>query len=318
VPALRSNDHAELIPVTAFDGAVLELDLPELCIGVAEYEEGPTGCTVFHFPAGAAAATDVRGGSPGVLGGYEWVDAICFAGGSLYGLEAAAGVAAELLARRDYSVGWTEIPLVSAAIVFDFGRRDNAIYPDKELGRAALRSARAGAFPLGGRGAGRSATVGKTFAYEQGEPAGQGAAFRQIGPTKVAVFTVVNAFGAIVDREGEVVRGHLDRTTGSRSRLTEGVERALAEGSAPRPTPGNTTLTLVVTNEKLDQRSLRQLGRQVHASLARAIHPFHALVDGDVLYAVTTGTVTSERLDIVALGVVASELAWDAVLSSCR
>jgi L-aminopeptidase/D-esterase-like protein len=100
--------------------------------------------------------------------------------------------------------------------------------------------------------------------------------------------------------------------------LTEGVERALAEGSAPRPTPGNTTLTLVVTNEKLDQRSLRQLGRQVHASLARAIHPFHALVDGDVLYAVTTGTVTSERLDIVALGVVASELAWDAVLSSCR
>ena len=315
---MRSNDHLQLEPQTAFPGPALELDLPELLIGVAEYEEGPTGCTVFHFPAGAAAATDVRGGSPGVLGGYEWIDAICFAGGSLYGLEAAAGVAAELLAQRDYRVGWTEVPLVSAAIIFDFGRRPNVIYPDKELGRAALRAARAGVFPLGARGAGRSATVGKTFAYEQGEPSGQGGAFRQVGPTKLAVFTVVNAVGAIVDREGEVVRGHLDAASGSRSRLVEGVERALAEGRAPRPTPGNTTLTLVVTNERLDQRSLRQLGRQVHASLARAIQPFHALVDGDVLYAVTTGAVTNEQVDSVTLGVVASELVWDAVLSAVR
>ena len=313
--ATRSNDHLELVPETRFEGRALELDLPELRIGVAEYEAGPTGCTVFHFPGGAAAATDVRGGSPGVLGGYEWIDAICFAGGSLYGLEAATGVAAELLAQRDYRIGWTEIPLVSAAIIFDFGRRDNAIYPDRELGRAALRDAREGFFPLGARGAGRSATVGKTFAYEQGEPSGQGAAFRQIGPTKVAVFTVVNAVGAIVDRDGEVVRGHLDTATGARGRLVEGVEQALAEGRAPRPTPGNTTLTLVVTNERLDQRSLRQLGRQVHASLARAIHPFHALVDGDVLYAVTTGSITNERLDSVTLGVLASELAWDAVLA---
>jgi L-aminopeptidase/D-esterase-like protein len=316
VPVLRSNDHAGLVPVTTFPGPTLELDLPELRIGVAEYDAGPTGCTVFHFPSGAAASTDIRGGSPGVLGGYEWVDAICFAGGSLYGLEAAAGVAAELLAQRDYAVGWTEIPLVSAAIIFDFGRRDNAVYPDKELGRAALRAARAGSFPLGARGAGRSATVGKTFAYEQGEPSGQGGAFRQIGPTKIAVFTVVNAVGAIVARNGDVVRGHLDAVSGSRSRLVETVEQALAEGRAPRPTPGNTTLTLVVTNEKLDQRSLRQLGRQVHASLARAVQPFHALVDGDVLYAVTTGSVTNEQLDSITLGVIASELAWDAVLRS--
>ena len=315
---MRSNDHVRPEPQTSFPGPALELDLPELRIGVAEYDEGPTGCTVFHFPAGAAAATDVRGGSPGVLGGYEWVEAICFAGGSLYGLEAATGVAAELLAQRDYRVGWTEIPLVSAAIIFDFGRRDNTIYPDKQLGRAALRAAKEGLFPLGARGAGRSATVGKTFAYEQGEPSGQGGAFRALGPTKVAVFTVVNAVGAIVDRNGEVVRGHFDAASGSRSRLVEGVERALAKGRAPRPTPGNTTLTLVVTNEKLDQRSLRQLGRQVHASLARAIHPFHALVDGDVLYAVTTGAVTNERLDSVTLGVIASELAWDAVLAAVR
>jgi 6-aminohexanoate-oligomer endohydrolase len=272
---------------------------------------------VFSFPDGAASSIDVRGGSPGISGaGYELVHAICLAGGSLYGLEATAGVAAELLAQRDYRTGWLDIPLVAGAIIFDWGPRDNAVYPDKELGRAALRAARSGVFPLGPRGAGRSATVGKLFAYEEGEPAGQGAAFRQVGETKIAVFTVVNAVGAIVDRDGTVVRGHYDREADARRALVAGVEERLAEGRPVRPPPGNTTLTVVATNLRLDQRQLRTLSRQVHASMARAIQPFHALEDGDVLFAVSTGAVESDPLlDTTALGVVASELAWDAVLS---
>jgi L-aminopeptidase/D-esterase-like protein len=262
----------------------------------------------------------VRGGSPAVSGaGIELVDAICLAGGSLYGLEAAAGVAAELLARRDYSTDWMQIPLVAGAIIFDWGPRDNAVYPDKELGRAALRSAAAGSFPLGPRGAGRSATAGKLFAYEVGEPSGQGGAFRQAAGTRVGVFTVVNAVGAIVDRNGNVVRGHYDRETGLRRALVPTVEERLAEGMPVRPPPGNTTLTVVVTDLALDPRQLRTLGRQVHASMARAIQPFHALEDGDVLFAVSTGAVDGDPLlDTTALGVVASELAWDAVLSAAR
>ena len=315
--ARLSNDNAELAPRTSFEGPELRFELPGLKIGIAEYDEGPTGCTVFLFPAGSACSVDIRGGSPGVNGaGYEIVEAICLAGGSLYGLEAAAGVAAELLARREYRTGWLEIPLVGGAIIFDWGPRDNAVYPDKELGRAAVRAARPGIFPLGPRGAGRSATVGKLFAYEEGEPGGQGAAFRQVGETKIAVFTVVNAVGAIVDRDGNVVRGHLDRDRGLRRSLVSGVEERLAAGLPVRPPPGNTTLTLLATNLRVDARQLRTLGRQVHASMARAIQPFHALEDGDVLFAVSTGAVKRDPLlDTTALGVVASELAWDAVLS---
>jgi L-aminopeptidase/D-esterase-like protein len=311
-----TNDTADLVARTDFAGPELRFDFPSFQIGVAEYDEGPTGCTVFYFPDGAACATDVRGGSPGTIGGYEWVDAICLAGGSLYGLEAGAGVAAELFAQRGHSTEWTDFALVSGAIIFDYGPRENAVYPDKALGRAALRAARPGVFPLGPRGAGRSATVGKTFEYSHGEPAGQGGAYRELGPTRLAVFTVVNAVGAIVDREGEVVRGHLDRATGLRSGLVAGVEERLAAGAPLRQLPGNTTLTVVVTDQRLDRRALRQLGRQVHASMARAIHPFHALFDGDVLYAVTTAEVENEALDAIALSVVASELAWDAALAS--
>ena len=139
----------------------LRFDFPGLRIGVAEYEDGPTGCTVFHLPpGGAACSVDIRGGSPGTIGNYEWTHAVCFAGGSLYGLEAACGVAAELMAMRGHTVGWTDVELVLGAIVYDFGRRENAIYPDAALGRAALQAAQEGVFPLGRRGAGRSVTVG--------------------------------------------------------------------------------------------------------------------------------------------------------------
>jgi 6-aminohexanoate-oligomer endohydrolase len=313
-----TNDTRALVPRTELDGPKLEIEFPGLEIGCAEYDEGPTGCTVLSFlPDGCSCAVDVRGGAPGTIGAhYEWVHAICLAGGSLYGLEAATGVAAEIFARRGYATGWLDIPLVAAAIVFDYGGRDNGIYPDKELGRAALRAARPGVFPLGRRGAGRSATVGKTFEYSEGEPGGQGAAYRRIGDVRVAVFTVVNAVGAIVDRGGTVVRGHLDAASGLRRGLVAGVEERLAAGTPVRPLPSSTTLTVVVTNLRLEGRSLRSLGRQVHASMARAIHPFHALVDGDVLFAVTTNTAESPLLESIGLGVVASELAWDAVLSS--
>jgi 6-aminohexanoate-oligomer endohydrolase len=316
--ARLTNDTADLRPRTEFDGPVLEFDFPGLEIGCAEYDEGPTGCTVFHFPSGAACSTDIRGGSPGTAGGgYEFVHALCLAGGSAYGLEATAGVTAELFSRRGYLTGWLDIPIVAGAIIYDWGPRDSAVYPDKELGRAALRAARPNLFPLGARGAGRSATAGKVFAYELGEPAGQGAAFRQVGETRIAVFTVVNAIGAVVDRDGTVVRGHYDRSTGLRESLVPGIEGRLAAEVPVRPPPGNTTLTVAATNLRLDARQLRTFARQVHASMARPIQPFHALEDGDVLYAVSTNELERDPLlDTTALGIVASELAWDAVLAA--
>jgi len=248
----------------------------------------------------------------GIIGEYGAIDALCFAGGSLYGLEAATGVAAELHAMHDYS---DSIPLVNGAIVYDLFRK-NTIYPDKALGRAALKAARSGVFPLGARGAGRYTGCGGAapFAGLKPEGTGQGGAFRQVGATKIAVFTVVNALGAIVDRQGQVVRGHLDPTTGTRHPYHEVLERNLPDAIGAEPPHGkNTTLTLVVTNQKVG--SLNQFGKQVHASMARAIQPFHTDSDGDVLYAVTTSELENKALNDVSLGVLASELAWDAVLS---
>jgi len=322
---LLTNDNTKLVPKTSFDGPVLEFDFPALHIGVAEYEKGPTGCTVFYFPESATAAVDVRGGDCATVqtqhleAGDRQVDAICFTGGSEYGFGAVAGVSNELLAMRGYSTAPWDLVLVPGAVIYDFPLRDNVICPDAALGRAALHTARPGWFPLGARGAGCSAAVGIGFDFDQREQSGQGGAFRQVGPTRFAVFTVVNAMGAIVNRQGQVVRGHLDRDTGVRCHAIEDLERRLGNHEQlPGGDGEHTTLTLLVTNQKLSPRSLRQVGKQVHTSMARAIQPFHTIYDGDVFFTVTTGEVENPALGEIALGVIASELVWDAVLSCLK
>ena len=298
---------------------IVAYDLPELEIGVAEYEHGPTGCTVLHFPEGAACATDVRGGSPGVIGGFARTDAVCFAGGSLYGLEASFGVAAELLARRN-TAAWGRIAVVSGAIIYDFRPRDTLVYPDRELGRSALLAARSGRCPVGRRGAGRLATVGKVHPAPnvQHEPGGQGAAFRRVTGTDVRVFvlTVVNALGVVVDRGGRVVRGCYDAERGVRYHPRDLPISSPAQEPLPDGPTENTTVTAVVTNKRMSAFALTQMGRQVHASMARAIQPFHTGRDGDVLFALSTETAEEGALDDLTLAEIASELAWDAVLDA--
>ena len=140
-------------------------------------------------------------------------------------------------------------------------------------------------FELGARGAGRFAMQSGYFGDAARTYSGQGAAFRQLGNVKVAVFTIVNSLGAVVNRDGTIARC-----------------------AAP---PCGT-----ITNQKLPVWALQRLAVQVHTSMARAIQTFHTTRDGDVLFAATTGEVENDKLSVADLGVIASEVAWDAVLSS--
>ena len=76
-----TNDTLTLSPRTTFDGPALAFDFPGLLIGVAEYDEGPTGCTVLVFPGPGMAMTslDLRGGSIGYVGDYPVVSLAAFA-----------------------------------------------------------------------------------------------------------------------------------------------------------------------------------------------------------------------------------------------
>lgn len=189
--------------------------------------------------------------------------------------------------------------------------------PDERLGRAAIRAARAGVFPLGARGGGRFAMQGGYYGERQ--HSGQGGAFGKYDNIRIAVFTVVNSLGAVVDRSGNLVRCGVPTRTDCppvASILRDRPGSSNPQEVSPGGLTSNTTISLVVTNKKLSFSELQRFGMQVHTSMARAIQPFHTINDGDTLFAVTTGEVEDSTFSIDELGVLASELAWDAVLAS--
>ena len=243
-----------LTPAIVEDG--VSFDLPGVRIGVAEYREGPTGCSVFHFPDGADCDVDVRGGAPGLFGGHPRIDALFFAGGSLYGTEVGAGVAGELLARRG-KAGFFDIACVSGAVIFDYLRRETLVHPDKRLGAVAFRAAAPGRFPVGARGAGCSASVGQLAGSQRfvSEPGGQGGAVGKLGGASIGVFTVVNSLGAIFSEDGRPLRGFLDRETGARRSLADIIAEHPEEVGMIQDLAGhNTTLTAVIVDREICRR----------------------------------------------------------------
>lgn len=336
--AVAEPDGQAELPALINDGfdsdTALSFDWPMLEIGTGQYEDGPTGLTVLKFGKKVNAAVDSRGGGPGTVNakylelGYNQpeLDAIVLSGGSWYGLEAVTAANTALLDDRYRGGRWDNVGLVVGSIIYDFGgRRLNEIYPDKRLAQLALRAARPGIFPNGAYGAGRSAMNGGIFGCHA--RSGQGSAFRQIGEVKIAVFTVVNALGAVTDRDGNVVACHKG------SNWPDDLKASDLMGAAPASLqPGwngddsgqdaerkNTTISVVVTNRSMSPAELQRLAVQVHTSMARGIQPFASEFDGDVLYAVSTNEVETgpgQTLPSMEIGVTASELMWDAILAA--
>lgn len=322
-----------LEPLVNAPGPALTFDWPMVKVGTASYEAGPTGVTVIQFDRKVFSAVDVRG-TPGtvnvpymnLLYDLAELDTVVFAGGSWYGLEAVTAVASAL---KDDGVrdgnAFGDVPNIAmsvGSIIFDFGsRRLNEIYPDKRLAQAAYRAVVPGHFPLGATGAGRSARTGGFFGCDA--YSGQGAAFRREDELKVAAFVVVNAYGAVTDRDGRVAACYPAPDWPEDLRTVDLFERfpALRQedtqaSSTSGERPANTTVSLVVTNQPLTPVELKRLAVQVHTSMARAIQPFTTMFDGDVLYAVSTAELDEAVLSVPDLGAVASEVMWDAILSS--
>jgi 6-aminohexanoate-oligomer endohydrolase len=319
-------DQSQLIPDTSIHGPTLEFDWPALQIGVGSYEEGPTGVTIFRFPDRVSAAVDVRGAAPGTINtdllrlgyGARFVDAVVFSGGSAYGEEAITAVMTGLKDDGVRSADLRNVAVTTGAVIYDFlGHRLNEIYPDKRLAQAALHDLRPGVFPLGAQGAGRMAMQGGFFGCAA--HSGEGGAFRQIGETKIAAFVVINASGAITDRSGHMVSCHRNPAWGELVTTSDLLRLAGDLAGTPESGPTrNTTISLVVTNRKMDPPDLQRLAVQVHTSMARGIQPFSTYDDGDTLFAVSTQEVgdTKMRPTLGAIDFIAAETMWDAILAS--
>ncbi|HEX8051761.1 MAG TPA: P1 family peptidase [Thermoleophilaceae bacterium] len=267
--------------------------------------DGATGCTVVLAPEGTVAAGEVRGGGPGTresellspAANAPGVQAVCFAGGSAFGLAAADGVVRWLEERgAGYSTPAGLVPLVAGAIVYDLTLGDPKARPGPDAGRAACEAARAGEVERGSVGAGTGAAVGKVLGHEAWTKGGLGLASDSIGGARVTALAVVNAVGEVIAEDGAVLAGAW--RDGGYVRTVD----ALKEGFGPPASAReSTTLVCLMTDAELDKRAAWLVARAASAGVGRAVQPSATAHDGDLVYCLASGDVEAAPFAISAL-----------------
>lgn len=281
-------------------------DVAGLWVGNAQDDHIKTGTTVLVADQPFTASVHVMGGAPGTRETdllapdktVQQVDALVLSGGSAFGLDACSGVMDGLRKMgRGFAVGDMRIPIVPGAIVFDLingGAKDWKENPYRKLGRQALETATP-EFDIGTVGAG----TGALAAMQKG---GLGSASLTLPDgTTVGALVVVNALGSVTtpgDRhfwaapfevDGEFGGAGPDRVAGhitpEPSRKEQAMMQVAAEGA-------NTTIAIVATDAALTKTQCHRLAVVAHDGMARAIVPSHTPLDGDLVFAVSTGEAT--------------------------
>ncbi len=299
-------------------------DVPGIEVGQVTDERALTGCTVVLCRQGATVGVSVRGGGPGTRETdlcrpahplVSQAHAVLLAGGSAYGLAAADGVMRYLEEQGlGYDTGAARVPIVPAAILWDLGVGESQARPDAAMGYAACRAAAAGPVAEGNAGAGTGAAVGWLLGRERCTKGGLGTASVAIGRRLVVgAIVAVNCLGDVVDPQtGRIVAGTrrpLDRGfADTLSLMRSGQGRAALAMT-------HTVIGVVATNAALDVPRVNFVAEMAQDGVARAVRPAHTLLDGDTLFALSTGQV---RADPNLVGAFAAEVVAEAILRAVR
>lgn len=302
-------------------------DVPGIRVGHADDAEALTGCTVILCDGGAVGGVDQRGGAPGTretdpmrpLHLVQQVHAVMLAGGSAFGLDAASGAVRYLEARDiGFDVRVARVPIVPAAILFDLGigRKDRR--PDAAMGYQACENASEATSAQGNVGAGMGATVGKILGLERAMKSGLGTASIELGKgVVVGAIAAVNAFGDVIDpAQGEILAG---------ARAADG-ERAFADtlrvmkSRVGQPSMGfgageNTVIAAVASNARMNKEQINKVAQMAHDGIARTVRPAHTMLDGDTVFALSTGDGIA---DVNIVGAFAAEALAQAIVAAVR
>ena len=271
-------------------------DVPGVAVGHADDVRIGSGVTAIIFAEPATAVIDVRGGGPGTREGalldptntVERIDAIALSGGSAFGLDAASGVQAWLFERgRGFAVREARVPIVPGAILFDLlngGDKNWGRFPPyRELGYAAAAAASAD-FALGSVGAG----LGALTVSVKG---GIGSASASVRGITIGALAAVNPAGSVTIGDGPhfwAAPFEQDGEFGGRGFPTS----VPADALVPRTKASvreATTLALIATDAGLTKAQLKRVAVMAQTGMARAIYPVHTPLDGDVVFAASTG-----------------------------
>ena len=305
-------------------------DVPGIAVGHAQDAEALTGCTVILAQKGAVAGVDQRGGAPGtretdLLSPFNLVSeihAILLSGGSAFGLDAAAGVMRYLEEQKiGFETGVAKVPIVPAAVLFDLALGSADVRPDAEMGYRAAQAATPEDAQVGNLGAGMGATVGKILGVPNSMKAGLGTASIDIGGgVIVGAIVAVNAFGDVISPQtGTILAGARPAQVGPVKVGGDGefadtlhVMQTLPGRTVMKlATRANTVIGVVATNAKLTKAEAGRVAQMAQDGLARCIRPAHTMLDGDTIFALSTGR---KKADVSTVGAFAAEAMMQAIL----
>jgi L-aminopeptidase/D-esterase-like protein len=298
-------------------------DVPGILVGHAQDETALTGCTAVLCLKGAVAGVDQRGGAPGTretdalrpMHLVQKIHAVMLSGGSAFGLDAASGAMKFLEEKKiGFSTGVVKVPIVASAILFDLAIGSSKIRPDAEMGYRACAAASVAPPADGNAGAGTGCTVGKIFGKGGSVKSGIGSASIDCGGgIMVGALVAVNAFGDVIDPEnGEILAGARPVGTGP---LRIGGQDRFADTLAVMSTHagrlilglaegGNTVIGVVATNGLLTKEEVNKMAQMAQDGLARVVRPAHTMLDGDTIFALSTGT---RKANVSLIGAYAAE-----------
>jgi L-aminopeptidase/D-esterase-like protein len=298
-------------------------DIPGIKIGNAQDLEAGTGCTVILCEQGAVAGVDVRGGSPGtretdLLKSENQVDkvhGVFLAGGSAFGLDAAAGIMQFLEEKGiGFDTGIAKVPIVTGAILFDLICGDYRVRPDKAMGYQACVAAQEEEFSEGSVGAGTGATVGKFFGLEHAMKGGLGSYCIQTGNLMVGAVVAVNCLGDVIDPDtGRIIAGAYKENPFSFMSTEEGMIEYYSKMT--NVFSGNTTIGAVITNAALTKTQANKVASMAHNGYARTIRPSHTMFDGDTIFVLSAGKVEA---DISVVGLLGARVIGQAVVNAVK
>jgi L-aminopeptidase/D-esterase-like protein len=299
------------------------LDVAGLRVGHAHDLDALTGCTVVLCPEGAVAGVDVRGSAPGTretdlldpINLVDRVHAVLLAGGSAFGLDAAAGVM-RWLEERGYGfpAGVALVPIVPAAVLFDLAIGRATRRPDQAMGYAACEQATADPAGLtqGNVGAGAGASAGKLFGPHLATKTGIGSAScRAARGLIVAAIVAANPFGDVRDPDTGAILAGTRRPSGKGWADTAAASAGLI-GQRVLGFATNTTIGVVATNAGLTKAQATKVAQMAHDGYARAINPAHTMFDGDTIFALSCGA-KKIKADTSVVGAMAARVVADAV-----
>lgn len=287
-------------------GKVIRLqEMKGIRIGHAQDEEHGTGCSVILCDTKAVCGVDIRGGGPAsretqLLNprmSNDGIDGLLLSGGSAFGLDAAGGVMRYLEERgRGVRVGDAVVPIVVASCIFDLGCGDGSVRPDAAMGYAACLDSEKNIERNGNVGAGMGATVGKMLGADRAMKSGLGCYAIQVGKLQVGAIVAVNAIGDVFELDSHrQLAGLLDREKKNMIASEE-----MIAGMLQMADTSNTTIGAIITNADLDKAQMNKVAAMASNGIVRTIRPVNTSMDGDAVYALTTGGV-SASVDVVGM-----------------